>query len=217
MERDRAFAQTEDHRVAPGLDPLGDGDFAFAAEQLDRAHFAQVHPHRIVGTVDRFLLLLDRRAFRVGFGVDLVLDRRLVGIDRILVALDDVDAHFRDRGHDVLDLLGGHLVLRQSLIQLVIGDHPAPLGPGDQFLDRGVVEIDQRRIAAVLVVAVEFFVHVSAIGKAAPIGRPQSVVRIFSAGLYRRGANARSLRQLPALVSLPGPFCGAYPTRASAP
>ena len=49
VEGDRALAQAADHHVAAGLDPLGDGDFALAAEQLDRAHFAQVHAHRIVG------------------------------------------------------------------------------------------------------------------------------------------------------------------------
>src|SRR5690606_30082030 len=58
VEGDRAFAQAHDHRVAAGLDALGDGDFAFAAEQLDRAHLAQVHAHRVVGALGGFLLLL---------------------------------------------------------------------------------------------------------------------------------------------------------------
>ena len=52
-EGHRRFAQAGDHRVAPGLDPLGDGDLAFAAEQFDRAHLAQVHADRIVGPVER--------------------------------------------------------------------------------------------------------------------------------------------------------------------
>jgi hypothetical protein len=62
VEGDRAFAQAPDHRVAAGLDALGDGDLALAGEQLDRAHLAQVHADRIVGAVDRFLLLLDDEA-----------------------------------------------------------------------------------------------------------------------------------------------------------
>ena len=40
LERQRAFAEAADHRVAAGLDALGDGDFAFAAKQFDAAHFA---------------------------------------------------------------------------------------------------------------------------------------------------------------------------------
>ena len=53
-----AFAQAQDHGVAAGLDALGDGDFALAAQQFDGAHFAQIHAHGIVGAIDRFLLLL---------------------------------------------------------------------------------------------------------------------------------------------------------------
>ena len=55
LEGQRAFAQAGDHRLAAGLDALGDGDFAFAREQLDRAHFAQIHAHRIVGALGRLL------------------------------------------------------------------------------------------------------------------------------------------------------------------
>ena len=152
VEGDRAFAQAPDHRVAAGLDALGDGDFALAAEQFDRAHFAQVHADRVVGAVDRFLLGRDGRArAAVVERIDLVLglgSSRLVLVVGIVVVLDDVDAHLRDRGHDVLDLLGRHLVLRQRLVDFVIGDDAALLGAGDQFLDRSVVEVDQRRIAA---------------------------------------------------------------------
>ena len=57
VEGDRAFAQAPDHDVAAGLDALGDGDFAFAAEQFDRAHLAQVHAHRVVGAVDGSFLV----------------------------------------------------------------------------------------------------------------------------------------------------------------
>ena len=51
LERQRALAQAGDHRLAAGLDALGDGDFALAGEQLDRTHFAQIHAHGIVGAL----------------------------------------------------------------------------------------------------------------------------------------------------------------------
>ena len=83
VEGDRAFAQAPDHRVAAGLDALGDGDLAFAGQQFHRAHFAQVHADRVVGAVDRFLLGRDRRARaavveRIDFllGLVLLLPRR---------------------------------------------------------------------------------------------------------------------------------------------
>src|ERR1700722_990614 len=40
LEGERAFTQACDHRLAAGLDPLGDGDFALARQKLDRAHLA---------------------------------------------------------------------------------------------------------------------------------------------------------------------------------
>ena len=53
LEGQRAFARPGDHRLAAGLDALGNGDFAFARQKLDRAHLAQIHAHRIVGTFGR--------------------------------------------------------------------------------------------------------------------------------------------------------------------
>ena len=55
-----------DHRLAAGLDALGDGDFAFARKQLNLPHLAQIHAHRIIGAVRRQLrrLNLDDGGFR---------------------------------------------------------------------------------------------------------------------------------------------------------
>jgi len=151
VEGDRAFAQAHDHRVAAGLDALGDGDLALAAEQLDRAHLAQVHPHRVVGALGGFLLLLfgDVAGILVAVGVvvlgDLVGFVLAVFLGRgVLVALDDLHAHFRQRGLDVLDLVGAHLALRQRVVELVVGDVALALGLSDQLLDRRLIEIDQR-------------------------------------------------------------------------
>jgi hypothetical protein len=57
-----------DHRLAAGLDALGDGDFALAREQLDRAHFAQIHADGIVGALGRLLVGLDDQ--RLGRDLD---------------------------------------------------------------------------------------------------------------------------------------------------
>jgi hypothetical protein len=45
------------HRLAAGLDALGDGDLALAGEQLDRTHLAQIHAHGIVGALAGLRLL----------------------------------------------------------------------------------------------------------------------------------------------------------------
>ena len=62
---------------------------------------------------------------------------RLLG----LVGVDDVDAHVGEHRHGVLDLLGGHFLGREHLVQLVIGDEPAGLRRLDQLLDRGIRHI----------------------------------------------------------------------------
>jgi hypothetical protein len=55
------------------LDALGDLDFAFAREQLDRAHLAHVHPDR-VGRAAEFRIDRRQRDFR--FFLDFVVRRR---------------------------------------------------------------------------------------------------------------------------------------------
>src|SRR3546814_19027973 len=62
VERDRAFEQAQDQRVASRFDALGDGNLAFPAQKLDRTHFTQVHAYGIVRAVDCFLLLFGNGA-----------------------------------------------------------------------------------------------------------------------------------------------------------
>ena len=123
LEGERAFAQARDHRLAAGLDALGDRDFALAREQLDRAHLAQIHAHGIVGALGRLFLLGGGE--RLGLGLDDLGAGLLVvvvgGLVLLLVVvvgflgLDDVDAHLVEHRIDVLDLVGGDLLRRASL------------------------------------------------------------------------------------------------------
>ena len=52
LEGQRALAQPRDHRLAAGLDALGDGDFALARQQFHRAHLAHVHADRVGGAAE---------------------------------------------------------------------------------------------------------------------------------------------------------------------
>ena len=58
--------------------------------------------------------------------------------------LHDVDAHLRDHGEDVFDLVGGDLLGRQHGVDLVVGDVAALFRGLDHLLDAGIVEIEQR-------------------------------------------------------------------------
>jgi hypothetical protein len=49
LDRPREARQCAEHLVEAFLDALGDGDFAFARQQLDRAHLAHVHAHGVGG------------------------------------------------------------------------------------------------------------------------------------------------------------------------
>ena len=153
LEGQRAFAQPRDHRLAAGLDALGDGDFALARQKLDRAHLAQIHAHRIVGAVGRLFLGGrggDGRAGLLGqlVGVFLGVGRGRLGLGLlgVLVILDDVDAHVGEHRHRVLDLLGGHFLRRQHRIQLVHGDIAALLGGLDHLLDGIIGKVEKRSV-----------------------------------------------------------------------
>ena len=164
LEGQRAFAQARDHRLAAGLDALGDGDFALARQKLDRAHLAQIHAHRIVGAVGRLFLGGgggDRRAGLLGqlVGVFLGVGGGVggLGLLALLVVLDDVDAHVGEHRHRVLDLLGGHFLRGQHRIQLVHGDIAALLGGLDHLLDSIVGKVEQRAIGGAFAFGLDLF------------------------------------------------------------
>ena len=114
LEGERALAQARDHRLAAGLDALGDRDLALAGEQLHRAHLAQIHADRIVGALGRLLGLglgrqlgldLDQlAAFALGFLFRLLAGRFLPRF--YLLGFHHIDAHLAEHRQDVLDLLG---------------------------------------------------------------------------------------------------------------
>ncbi len=120
----RTFADGADQLAPARLDPFGDGNLAFAREQLHRAHFAQIHAHRIIGTVPgadgRFLGDLAAGPLLrliVAVIVVAVIGRGIIA--PLLVILNNIDAHFREQRHGVLDLFRRHLILRQNRVQLV--------------------------------------------------------------------------------------------------
>ena len=138
-QRHRTFTDGADHALAAGLDALGDGDLALAREQLDIAHLAQIHTHRVVGPA--VLLGLVRLGGSGSSSPRRNFLRR--GVFGLLV-FHHIDAHFREHRHGVLDLFGGKLILGQGGVQLVIGDVAPFLAPRHHLLDRGAHGIDDR-------------------------------------------------------------------------
>ena len=108
-EGQRAFAQAADHHVAPGFDPLGDGNFAFAGQQFNAAHFTQIHADRVIGAPDAFLIHIAAGFFffltiRARRG----LDQRAFAFFRFF-SFGYRDAGFAQHCHCVFDHFRRHL------------------------------------------------------------------------------------------------------------
>ncbi len=139
LHRGRAGADRLDHVAQAFLDALGDLDLALARQQLDRAHLAHVHAHRVGGAAE---LGVDRGEGRFGLFLDVLVglrDRRGVGGDeqRLLVGrlVVDLDAHVAEGRDDRFDLLGVHQVVREVVVDLGVRKEAALLAELDQVLE----------------------------------------------------------------------------------
>ena len=105
LEGERGFAKARNHRLAAGFDALGNGDFAFARKQFDRAHLAQIHAHGIVGALGRLFLLGGGERLLLG------LDHLAAGFVVVVVVLvSGLFGFFVALGLFVLDYVDAHLV-----------------------------------------------------------------------------------------------------------
>src|SRR3954464_3242037 len=136
--RGRAGADRQDHVPQAVLDALGDLDFAFARQQLDRAHLAHVHAHRVGGAPEfrvdrreRRFGLLFHILVRLGDGLSFGSDQQLLLVGRLVV---DLDAHVGASREARLDLLGVDQVLGQVVVDFRIREEAALLAELDQVL-----------------------------------------------------------------------------------
>ena len=105
-----------DHRQLAALDAPRDFDFAFAREQWNRAHLAQVHPDRVVCLVERAGREIELEFFRaLGRAVDGLLVAQV-----LLVRVDDLDAGAAERVEQVVELVGRGDFRRKELVHLVV-------------------------------------------------------------------------------------------------
>src|SRR5262245_42218542 len=119
LEGQGTLAKTRYHRLAAGLDALGDGDLALTREQLDRAHVAQIHAYGIVGALRRFSAGLrnrrNGRGHRHHNATALVVIGAFFAVERghplfVILALNHGNAHVGQHRRGVFDLLGGDLL-----------------------------------------------------------------------------------------------------------
>ena len=104
------------------LDALGNLDFLFAREQRDLAHLLEIHADRIVEDIRRPSFL--------------PLPRLLGLLDAIDFGLvDDLDLEIAELDVDLIEIVGSDDVIRQSIVDIVVGEVALFLGEADEFLD----------------------------------------------------------------------------------
>ncbi len=130
------------HMLETVLDALGDLDFAFARQQIDRAHFAHIHTNRVGGAAE-FGIDGGKRLLGLFHGVLVGYRRRDIGhqqrfgIRRLFIHLD---AHVVDHADDAVDLLAILHVVRQVVVDFGISEIAALLAEHDQrFQPRATV------------------------------------------------------------------------------
>ena len=194
-------------RLAIAISPSRD-------EQLDRAHLAQIHAHRIVGALARLGLLglgdgLGRRRLdEIAAGIIIVVV--VLGLLFLagLFGLDDVDAHLVEHREHVLDLLRGDFLGGQNAVELLVGDIAALLGVLDHLPDGGIRKIEQRAIGGLAVLVA----GVTAAARLAPLAAPALMATALIASTLLTGALPAS-RGFRGSRGLPRPWSGALRRR----
>ena len=133
FDRQRAFAQTADHQIASRFDTFCYGDFAFAGQKFNGAHFAQIHAYGIVRAAGFDFVQLKSRIVVFGTG------RRF--FFAFFFIFDNVDSHIGNHGHNVFDLL---VFRRQSVVQFVNRDITAVFAFADQLFYGRPQRIEKR-------------------------------------------------------------------------
>ncbi len=121
------------------FDTLGDGDFAFAGQQLDGTHFAHVHAHRVGGAAT---FGVERAQRGSGFFSGGVIHLAVAGVAVVeqqgfSIGRDfmDINAHAVDHADDVFDLFRVDNVVGQVVIDFGVGQVALFQALADQKLD----------------------------------------------------------------------------------
>ena len=103
-----------EHAELAALDALGDFDFAFAGEQRNGAHFAQIHAHGVVGLLERARRQVELDIFAL-FKFEV-----LVGAE--LGAVEQVNALCANGGDEVVEVVGGADLIWQDVVDIAVGE-----------------------------------------------------------------------------------------------
>src|SRR5258708_5326988 len=103
-----------EHAQLAALNSLGDFHFAFACEQRDSAHFAQVHAHRIIGFFERAALQVKFYVFAFFNFFEFLFGRQA------FAGIQDVNALRANRGKQIVKIVRRMNVAGDEVVYLVI-------------------------------------------------------------------------------------------------
>ncbi|MNX42378.1 hypothetical protein D3C86_727980 [compost metagenome] len=139
LDRHREGAECGLDLAQAFFDALGDGDFAFAGQQLDGAHFAHVHAHRVGGATTFGVQRAQCGGSFFGRGVIhfAVAGVAVVEQEGFCIGCNfmDINAHAVDHADDVFDLLRVDDVVGQMVIDFGVGQVALFQALADQKLD----------------------------------------------------------------------------------
>ena len=138
-DRRRPRNRLDDGQLA-ALDALGDLDFAFAGQQRDGAHLAEVHPDRVVGLVERAGRQIELELLGAFAGA---VEQLVFAI--FLLGVDDFDAGAAERAEQVVELVRRRDVGGQQLVDLVVQQVALFLADGDELPHLIVFFFDRQR------------------------------------------------------------------------
>ena len=116
-----------EHAQLAALNALGDFDFAFAREQRNRAHLAQVHAHRVVGFFQRARRQVELDVFAL-FQLEVLVAGKFG-------AVEQVDALGADGGDQVVQIVGRANLIRQHVVHVAVGEIALFLADFDQAVN----------------------------------------------------------------------------------
>ncbi len=136
VDGDGAVGDGGDDLLLPFFDPFGDFHFSLAGEQRDGPHFTQVHADRVVDGNGIDLGDLDF-LFVVGGTLFVLVSVFFVGIELFPFQgrIDDIDLVFPEQVHQVIDLLRGHKVGRQHVVDFFVGQVTFLFALRNQLID----------------------------------------------------------------------------------
>ena len=129
---DRRARERLQHAQLAALDALGDLHFAFAGEQRDRTHLAEIHADGVVGFFQRAGREIELHVLAGFYVLELLVARHLGPFEH-------VNALRADGGQQVLEVVGGMHIVRDQIVHLVVREVTLLFPHIDQFFD--VVEL----------------------------------------------------------------------------